>query len=540
MKDSNFPFPNVFFAATFAALRSSSSFVMPRITARVLLTISLSSVAAFGQAPAASKASVAGDAPLAVIGPDRPLSLEQAIAMTLDKGFSLQIQALSRANSKENVAIQEAAFDSTITANATRSVSQAASTTSRLDGTATVGPRSDNTTLRTGVTLPRITATNGTLALSTNVTRAGTNSTNALVNPAFGNGIAATLNQPLFRDFGREAALASLESARLSYEIASTTYKSSVLTAVANTETAYYNLVAAREALRIAQLTLDQNQRLFDENKARRSTGVMTDLDVLSAEVGVARARNTLVQRQQAVADAEERLLNTINVGSFDARPGPVAFDDYKEGAPNFAASYKLAREFFPDTLSQEQTIKQLEIALSTAKRNTLPNLDLVASLGYSAKTTSANYNQALANLPNDHGNNWSVGLNYAIPWGDHAEKARLRQATNSLTSSKIRLEQLESQLMLDVRIAVRAVETNLVAVEIAAKATELAARQYDQQKARFDAGLSTSRIVLQFQDDLESARNSELSAKLALRRAVSDLRRLEGTSLQRFKVQMQ
>jgi outer membrane protein TolC len=92
---------------------------------------------------------------------------------------------------------------------------------------------------------------------------------------------------------------------------------------------------------------------------------------------------------------------------------------------------------------------------------------------------------------------------------------------------------------MLDVRIAVRAVETNLVAVEIAQKATELATRQYEQQKARFDAGLSTSRIVLQFQDDLEAARNSELSAKLNLRRAVSELRRLEGTSLQRFKVEM-
>jgi len=90
---------------------------------------------------------------------------------------------------------------------------------------------------------------------------------------------------------------------------------------------------------------------------------------------------------------------------------------------------------------------------------------------------------------------------------------------------------------MLDVRLAVRAVETNLISVEIAAKATELASRQYDQQKARFDAGLSTSRVVLQFQDDLENARIAELQAKLALRRAVAELRRLEGTSLQRFRL---
>ena len=123
------------------------------------------------------------------------------------------------------------------------------------------------------------------------------------------------------------------------------------------------------------------------------------------------------------------------------------------------------------------------------------------------------------------------------MPWGQHAEKARERQASNSVSSARLRLEQLEAQLMLDVRLAVRAVETNLVSVEIAAKATELASRQFDQQKARFDAGLSTSRIVLQFQDDLENARISELQAKLALRRAVAELRRLEGTSLQRFRL---
>lgn len=506
---------------------------MPRTFVRALLILSLTFACAFAQ-----KAPTPGAATIA-LSPDKPFSLEEAIALALQKSFNLQIQAYTLDNAKQNVAIQDATFDPTLTASATRSLNQSASTTNRLDGTAAQGPRNDNTVMRVGATLPRITATNGTVSLNTNVSRGATNSINSLFNPAFSNGVSANLTQPLLRDFGRQAALSALETARLAFSIASTTYKGTVLTTISNVENAYYNLVASREALRIAQLTLEGNQRLFDENKARRTTGVMTDLDVLSAEVGVARARSTLVQREQAVRDAEERLLNLINAPSLDVRPGPVAFDPYNEAAPNFAQSYKTAREFYPDTLSQEQTIKQLEISLTTAKRNLLPNVDLTASLGYTARTTNVSYAQAIANLPNDHGNNWSVGLSYSLPWGQHADKARLRQASNSLSSGKTRLEQLEAQLMLDVRIAVRAVESNLVAVEIAAKATELAARQYDQQKARFDAGLSTSRIVLQFQDDLESTRIAELTAKLNLRRAVAELRRLEGTSLQRFKVQM-
>jgi outer membrane protein len=506
---------------------------MSRPIARVLLALSLTPALAFAQAPAASTAAPA--APTNEVA----FSLEEAIALALKKNFDLQVQAFTVENAKDNIAIQEAAFDPTITASGRRSVSQSASTTSRLEGTAVEGPRSDNTTLSVGATLPRIPATNGSLSVATNLTRSATNSTNALVNPSFGNGISANLNQPLLAGAGRFAATAALERAKLALSIANINYKSRMLSVISDTENAYYNLVASRETLRIRQLTFEYNQKLFEENQARRSTGVATDLDVLSAEVGVANARRGIIQAEQAVRDAEDRLLNLINMPNFEVRVGPVAFSDYREGPPSFAASYKRAREYYPDTLSTEEAIKQLQIDLETARRNTLPDLTLTASLGYTARATSAGYEQAIANLPNDHGNNWSVGLNYSMPWGRHADKARYRQAQTSLLSRKLQLEQLEQSLMVNVRTAVRAVESNLAAVEISSKATELAARQYDQQKARYDAGLSTSRLVLLAQDDLETARFNELTTRVALRRAVAELHRLEGTSLSRFGVQV-
>lgn len=506
---------------------------MPRFYARVLFALFAIASLARAQNPAD-----ASTAPI-VIAPDRPLTVEEAIALALQKSFNLRIQALSVENTRENVVIQEAVYDPTFTAGLTRSLSQAASTTNRLDGTAAQGPRNDNTNARFGATLPRITATNGVVTLNANVSRAGTNSINSLLNPSYGNTVSATLNQPLLRDFGRQAALVAIQQAQLSLVIANIGYKSAVLTVIADTENAYYSLVAARQALRIRELTFEGARRLFDETSARRSSGVATDLDVLSAEVQVENGRRAVVQQEQTVRNAEERLLNLINVPTFDVRPGPVAFDTYRDGSPNFAQSYKLARDFYPDTLSAEQLIKQAELNLDTAKRNTKPDLNLQATLGYTARPTDVSYVETISNLPHDHGNNWSLNLNYTLPWGRRADQARYRQAANSLTSQKIRLEQIEQQLVVSVRIAVRAVETNRVAADIAAKATELAARQYDQQKARYDAGLSTSRVLLQFQDDLENARFNELSAQLALRQAVAELRRLEGTSLQRFRVEM-
>ncbi len=509
---------------------------MPRFLVRATLVAASLCATVATQAQTAARTAAA---PAVMISPDKPFALEEAIALALAKNFNLQIQGITVDNSKENVAIQEAGFDPTFNASINRNLSQQASTTSRLDGTATTGPRNDNTTFRAGATLPRITATNATVSLNTAASRGATNSINSLFNPAYNNSLSANITQPLMRDFGRQAALATLENAKLAFGIATIGYKSNVLTLIANTENSYYNVVAARETLRIRQLSLESAQRLFQENQARRQTGTMTDLDVLGAEVGVARSRNALVQQEQTVRDAEENLLNLINSPNLEVRPGPMAFEQYRDPAPNFAQSYKLARDFYPERLSAEQTLKQLEINLETARRNTKPDLDLNASLGYTARTSNQGYGDAIGNLPNDHGNNWAVGVSYTVPWGQRADKARYRQATNNVSSQKIRLEQLEQQLQVDVRSAVRAIETNLVSVDIAAKGTELATRQYELQKARFDNGLSTSRIVLQFQDDLEAARVTELNAKLALRRSVSTLRRLEGTSLQRFKVEV-
>jgi outer membrane protein len=500
---------------------------------RALLVLSCTVAPVFGQAPAA------GSMPPAKVA-EKPFSVDEAIALAVKKNFDLQVQAFAVENAKDIITIQKSAFDPNITANATRSVSQAASVTNRLDditGRSTEGPRNDNTTLRVGAN-ERIAATNGTIGVSTNVSRAASN-TNSLVNPNFGHGVSANLNQPLLNGAGRFNATAGTERAKLGLNIAMINYKSRVLAVINDTETAYYNLVTTRETLRIRQLTFEYNQKLFEENQARRATGVATDLDVLSAEVGMERARRGIIQAEQSIRDAEDRLLNLINVPNFDVRVGPVAFDDYKEGPPNFATSYKLAREFYPDTLSTEEAIKQLQIDLETARRNMLPTLDLNASLGYTARATNAGYEQAIANLPNDHGNNWSLGLNYSTPWGRHADKARYRTAQTNLTSRKLQLEQLEQSLMVNVRTAVRAVEANLASVSIAARNTELALKQYEQQKARFDAGLSTARQVLLTQDDLESTRFDELTSRLQLRRAAAELHRLEGTSLQKYGVQL-
>lgn len=468
-----------------------------------------------------------------VIAPDVPFPLEAAVTLAVEKNFALQVQNIAVEQQKQTLLIARSDFDPTLVGAFTRSFRESPISTTLLEGTT-----NDDTGFLARVE-ERLPWTNGVLRIETNVNRAATNNPNQLLNPTFGNSISASISQPLLRNAGSTVARAGIARARLGVGIAYINYKSEVLALIADTENRYYNLVAARETLRIRQLSLELAQRLFDENTARRSTGVMTDLDVLSAEVGVANARRGVIQAEQAVRDAEDALLNLINAEPFDTRPGPVNFDDYTGSAPNFAQSYKLARDFYPATLTAAETLKQLEIDLAVARRNRLPNINLNAGIGYTARPTSLGYSEVISNLPEDNGQNWSLSLTYSTPWGRRADKARYRQAQLSVNAQKLRIDQLEQDLMVSVRTAIRAVEANLAAVDIAAQATRLSERQYEQQKARFDAGLATSRLVLQAQDDLENTRFQELSAKLTLRRALTELRRLEGTSIRRYGIDL-
>jgi len=165
-------------------------------------------------------------------------------------------------------------------------------------------------------------------------------------------------------------------------------------------------------------------------------------------------------------------------------------------------------------------------------------DLSVGAAVGLNGKNRSTG--NVYGDVFDADNNSWQVDVAFTYPWGRGAERARERQSRSTLNREEARLRQLEQSLEVNVRSAVRSVETNIESAKIAALASSLSEKQYELEKARFDAGLSTSRRVLEAQDDLETARVSELDAKVALHVSVAALHRLEGTGLARYAAEME
>ena len=300
-------------------------------------------------------------------------------------------------------------------------------------------------------------------------------------------------------------------------------------------EVAYYNLVFAREQVEVFRFSLQVAQQLLDENQARKETGVATDLDVLQAQVGVANANRSLIEAQGNAKDREDALLDLVGQFQFAQGVGTVGVPEIVLPTVSFDTSYKLARDNWPAYASQLAALEQLGIDVQTAKSNRLPTLNLGGAVGYNA--TEADASTASQNVWDGDGYSWQVNLSLNVPWGFKEEKARLGQARVAVSREETRLRQIEQTVMVQVRAAVRAVATNQESVRISQLATSLSERQFELEKARFDAGLSIFRRVQESQQDLDTARVNELQARVNLRIALAQLARLETSSLSRFGI---
>ncbi len=119
------------------------------------------------------------------------------------------------------------------------------------------------------------------------------------------------------------------------------------------------------------------------------------------------------------------------------------------------------------------------------------------------------------------------------------AARASYHSALAQVRSQEVTYDQTDQTLVVNVRAAVRGVETSIQTVHSSAENALDANKAYELTKAQFDAGLATSYLVLQAQNTLETARVSELQAKVNLLVAVANLRFFEGSSLQLYRINL-
>jgi outer membrane protein TolC len=445
------------------------------------------------------------------------------------ENLALATERYNRDAAREAVIVADAGFDPVLGASARKFRSEEQSPATTVSATST-------DIERVSLSASQKIATGATVTVSGNNQRRETNAFTRF-DPQYDSDVSLRVVQPLLSGGGRTANLTAINRATIGVDRSDVTFRARALDVVQGTELVFYDLVFAMRSLEVQKTGLVAAERFLEENEARFRAGLATELDVMQARVGVSTRRSLLLSAEQRVQDAADRLLAALGRTEFAGTPEPqgVVLDGVESA--DVATSFARAIEQDPEISSARMLLKQLELDVKLAHNQRLPRADLGGTLGYLGREDDFNSSSDL--LLERDSYNWQVDLTVSVPWGMRENKSRLRTARLSYDQQAARIRQLEQDLLVRVRAAVRAVETDVDSVAIAALSTELTAREYQLEKAKFDAGLSTSRLVVEAQQREDEARVRETQSRVQLKQNVARLRRVEAGALELYGIQL-
>jgi outer membrane protein TolC len=366
-----------------------------------------------------------------------------------------------------------------------------------------------------------------------------TNNSFANVNPAMPANLTFGISQPLLRNFGRLATEINIMTSRNSRDASYQTFIRSVQTVINSVEQSYWDLVYARANLKVKIEARDIARELNRITKIKIDVGSLAPIDIVQTEVGIATAEQDIINAEATVGLAEDQLRRDLNYQAETPTTNQIVpMDELSVQRQPFdlAEGVRVALARRPEIVAQNYAVASNLLRYDYWQNQTRPQLDFVAGYGKNGLagtffntqvvppvvTSRSNWWDAADQLFSENFKDWRIGLVFSYPILNRAAKGAQGVAQYNWETSKAALTVLEQDIVLNVRNAHRAIVTGTLQIDAAAKAQELAERNLDAARKKYDNGMTTSFEVSQIQAQLSDAQSRYLNALALYRKAVS------------------
>jgi outer membrane protein TolC len=481
-----------------------------------------------------------------------PLTLEDCILKALKNNYDLAVQVMTPELADIAVSLASEKFIPSLSFSFNRRDTSQASY-SWLDAAGQVKQLRDNTSLQLSQQLPF----GGSLGVTLSSAKTDTNSSFQTINPRFETQLSLAFSQPLLKNFGLTMSRREIIVAQNNLLAAEKDFTQFVQNLVYQVEQAYWNLVYAIETLEVRKQSLRLAEELLEKNRRSVEVGTLAPIDVLNAQADVASREADVLDAQALVKNTEDVLRAVINLAADtpDAaglRLVPSDRPSSEEVAVDVDEALAVAAANRPDLAAGRIDIRSKELNLTVARNQLLPGLDLTAqywSPGVSGTqilyeggnplfggvigTIPGGISDALGDTFQFKYRNWSVGLTLTLPLNSVFSRAAAAQAKVALDQSQARFKNQTQQLDIEVRSAVRSVQTNYMRVQAYRAARELAQKKLEAEEEKLRVGLTTNYFVLQYQRDLADRQSLELRALIDYNLSLAKLAQVKGVNLQ-------
>jgi HAE1 family hydrophobic/amphiphilic exporter-1 len=181
-------------------------------------------------------------------------------------------------------------------------------------------------------------------------------------------------------------------------------------------------------------------------------------------------------------------------------------------------------------------TLNQVIANLNVITMQNYPNLPQITPIPVTPPAELPDYliggyGSALANLYRYP--SFRVGVQFNLPiFGDRTARAQYGRSLVEGERLETQREQIEQNILVDVRNALQTVRTAEARLRAAAIARANSEKQYESEQRKLGEGQSDVYRVLERQTALAAARSTELRSRIELNKAIADLQRATGNSL--------
>jgi outer membrane protein TolC len=398
--------------------------------------------------------------------------------------------------------------------------------------------------------------TGGNFSLSLGGYRSETNQGFQTINPLYSNTLRLDFTQPLLRNFGFKVSRKEILVARNNLDMSINQLQSVLIDTIYLVQGAYWNLVFSIEDYKVKTQSLQLAQGLLAKSRKEVELGSLAPIEILNAEATVASREADILQAEAQIKRSEDLVRNLINLNEEESQKRIVPLDkpEFVQKEVSMEEALKLAKERRPDLKMKRKDIETKELNLSVARNQLLPGLNLQFSYwspGISGDRILYGADPFLGPIGVEKGSpgnalrdslkllydNWNVGLTLSIPLSNFLSKADYVSAKIETEKSQLELKDSEKQIFLDIKNAVRDIETDAKRVQAYRVARELAEKRLEAEEKKLSVGLTTDYFVLQYQEELANAKSMELKSLVDYNLAWAALDRATGTSLEKHNI---
>lgn len=388
-------------------------------------------------------------------------------------------------------------------------------------------------------------------------TKTSSNSSFSTFNPQLTSSINFNMAQPLLRGRGMYLTRLPISIAKSKLRAADYGFQDQLMQLIAAAENAYWDVVSARETLRVQEESLKLADAALKRAQKELELGATSPLEIYQPEANYANAELSVVQARYRLAQTEDALRRQMGA---DLDPKyqtlPIVLTETVEPP---AENLRIDRELSvaeglrrrPDLKNVVQNIDADNLSIRLANDGLRPNLSFTAQYGSSGlggifypRTNIVNpllpvvpvvggIGDALGGVFGFSYPVYGFGLSLQFPIRDRRAAADLADSLVQKKIDVLKQRTTEENIRLQVLNAANLLENSSESIKLAKVARDLAQKRVEADQKRYELGTTTLFFVLASQNDFTLAEANLVTQMINYRRNQINLLQRTGQLLE-------